>query len=96
MAEGLRLAKSDRILTGSIIEANKELYLVTQYFNWKNESPKDYYYFEHIEHRRNTSSLDNMSKDKKKSVEEVKELLKHDIIKIVSIPKHIVDIWNGK
>ncbi len=88
------LAKSDKILTGSVIEANGQHYSVTQYFSLTKDESKDYYYFEHIEHRRNTSSLDNMSKDKKKSVAEVKELLELDIIKVISIPTHIIRVWN--
>lgn len=82
-----------RVPNGCIITvlSTKENYLC----KWLNVSRK--WQLENIEeHTEPTKTLANCTKDKIKTEWELHELLVHGVIKVVSIPSYLIEVWNTK
>lgn len=80
-----------RLINGCVIEvlSTKERYLV----HWFTTSKT--YEFKHIEsHKIPSKTLENCHNDKIKTEEEVAKLIQHNVIKTVSIPSYLLEIWN--
>ncbi len=72
------------------IVSTKERYIV----HWLNESKV--WQFEHLnDHTQPTPQLANCLKDKNKTEWEVDELLTYNVIKVISIPSYLVEVWNN-
>ncbi len=82
---------SYRLLNGChiIVEATQEKY--SCHLVWGKAC--QWWEFQHIEHHK-SGALNNCAKDKTKTPEEVDELLKHGVIRMISVPSWYYEIWN--
>lgn len=79
-----------RLLNGCIVAVGQDKYKV----HFLNISRK--YEFTLFDDMKNKYELHNTLKDKIKTPEEVDELLKYNVIQVISIPSAVANIFNPK